>query len=69
MPGMTGIQLHRTLRAQGYNIPTILITGFPDEMARAQALSRGAICYLSKPFESGSLAHCLDIALKGGNAH
>jgi FixJ family two-component response regulator len=68
MPDMTGIQLHSTLRARGHSIPIILITGFPDEKACAQALSRGAICYLSKPIESGSLAHCLNLALYSGSA-
>lgn len=64
MPGMSGIQLHRYLCAQGHDIPTILITGFPDEMAREQAMGRGVICYLSKPFEDEELVHCIDLALR-----
>lgn len=69
MPGMSGIQLHRALRAQGRNIPTILITGFPDERVRAQAMAVGVICYLSKPFEEQELEHCIDLALKKSLSH
>ena len=64
MPGMSGIELHDALRALGHDIPTILVTAFPDEKVRAQASQRGATCFLSKPFESEALSHCLDVALK-----
>ena len=55
MPGMTGIELHRRLKRLGYTIPTILITAYPDGVARDQALTDGVICYLSKPFDNDSL--------------
>jgi CheY-like chemotaxis protein len=32
-------------------IPTILVTAYPDEMVRDQALKDGVACYLSKPVE------------------
>ena len=38
MPGMTGIELHRHLVDAGYAIPTILVTAYPDEVVRDQAL-------------------------------
>ena len=52
MSGMTGVQLHAELVAQGDSIPTILITAYPDDRVRARALSAGVIGYLSKPFEN-----------------
>jgi FixJ family two-component response regulator len=63
MPDMNGIQLHDAMRARGHDIPMIFITAFPDENVRAQALVRGAICFLSKPFDGESLLRCLDAAL------
>lgn len=64
MPEMSGIQLQDALRALGHDIPVIFVTAFPEETIRAQALGRGAICFLSKPFDGESLLRCLDIALK-----
>jgi FixJ family two-component response regulator len=62
MPGMSGVQLQDQLRAQGYGVPFIFFTAFPDEKIRAQALAAGAICYLTKPFDADSLIQCLQAA-------
>jgi FixJ family two-component response regulator len=64
MPGMSGVQLQDQLRAQGYRVPFIFFTAFPDETIRAQALAGGAICYLTKPFDGDSLIQCLQAAEK-----
>jgi FixJ family two-component response regulator len=64
MPGMSGVQLQDHLRAQGYRVPFIFFTAFPDEKIRAQALAAGAICYLTKPFDGDSLIRFLQAALK-----
>lgn len=64
MPEMNGIQLHDALHARGYDIPIIFMTAFDDEKMRAQALDRGAICFLSKPFDGQALRQCLDCALQ-----
>ena len=64
MPGMSGIQLQDHLRAQGYLVPFIFFTAFPDEKTRAQALAAGAICYLTKPFDGDSLIQSLQAALE-----
>jgi hypothetical protein len=37
---------------------------FHDDKLRAQALERGAICYLSKPFDGKTLSRCLKTALQ-----
>jgi FixJ family two-component response regulator len=63
MPGMNGLQLHRKLIASGRHIPVIFITAFPDERARKLALSAGAVCYLSKPFDGESLRSCIRSAM------
>ena len=66
MPGMTGVELHRHLVDAGYAIPTILVTAYPDEVVRDQALKDGAVCYLSKPVDDDHLERCLRSALQPG---
>jgi FixJ family two-component response regulator len=66
MPGMTGVELHRHLVDAGYAIPTILVTAYPDEVVRDQALKDGVACYLSKPVDDDYLERCLRSALQPG---
>jgi FixJ family two-component response regulator len=63
MPGTSGLQLHRKLIASGHRIPVVFITAFPDQRVRARALSAGALCYLSKPFDGEILRSCIRSAL------
>jgi FixJ family two-component response regulator len=60
---MSGIELQKRLAALGHSIPTIVITAFPDERIRAQALSAGAVCFLYKPIDKDELVDCIDSAL------
>jgi FixJ family two-component response regulator len=64
MPGMSGVDLQAWLLAQGYRVPFIFITAFPEETIRARALKAGAICFLTKPFDRRTLIRCLDAALE-----
>ena len=66
MPGMTGVELHRHLVDAGYAIPTILVTAYPEEIVRDQALRDGVVCYLSKPVDDNHLERCLRSALRPG---
>jgi FixJ family two-component response regulator len=65
MPCMSGVELQAVMRARGCCVPFIFITAFPDEKIRAQALKAGATCFLTKPFDGGTLVRCLDTALAG----
>jgi FixJ family two-component response regulator len=56
--------LQDALKAQGYQTPIILITAFPNENYRTRALENGAIGFLSKPFNDGSLMEYLTTAIK-----
>jgi FixJ family two-component response regulator len=66
MPGMTGVELHRHLVDEGYAIPTILMTAYPDEVVRNRALNAGVLCYLCKPVDDDHLERCLRSALQSG---
>lgn len=63
MPAMTGIELHRRLIEAGPNIPTILITAYPDDAGRTRALADGVLSYLRKPFDDEELLRCVRMAL------
>jgi FixJ family two-component response regulator len=64
MPAMTGIELHRHLIESGRAIPTILVTAYPDDDARALALKEGITGYLRKPVDEERLKYCLRAALR-----
>jgi FixJ family two-component response regulator len=66
MPAMTGIELFRHLAETGHSIPTILITAYPNDVDRINALNDGVICYLRKPIDERDLLRCLDAALPDG---
>ncbi len=68
MPGLSGVDMHRHLLAEGHHLPIIFVTAFPDESIRARALAAGAFGFLSKPFNEDHLIGCLDEALKSHNA-
>ena len=65
LPGMNGNELHRNLLANGNATPVIFVTAHvSDEEARRQALSDGAVAYLSKPFEEAELLEAIETALR-----
>lgn len=63
MGGMSGPELHRSLVVAGQPIPTILITAYPQESARARAFQAGVLGYLTKPFSDEELLTCIQSAL------
>ena len=64
MPGMTGVDLFRHLSESGSAIPTIFITAYPNESARARAVRDGVVCYLAKPFKESDLLDGIQLALE-----
>lgn len=48
MPGMNGLELLKSLRANGYDIPFIMLTGQGSEEIASDALNNGADYYLIK---------------------
>ena len=65
MPKMTGLELHQHLVASNRAIPTILMTAYPEERMRAQAMKANVVCYLAKPFEAEELLNCVRRAIHG----
>lgn len=64
MPGMNGIELHRHLIANHYEMPVIFITAHgSDGEVRQRALKNGALAYLDKPLSEDALLKAVDEAL------
>jgi FixJ family two-component response regulator len=68
MPKMSGLDLQDHLSQNGFDIPIIFITAYPDYALKAKALSAGAICYLQKPLELQGIrfTDCIHAALSRG---
>ena len=64
MPEMSGLELHQHLIGSNRVIPTILITAYPDERVRAQAIKNNIVCYLAKPFAAEELLACVRRAIQ-----
>jgi len=63
MPGMSGPELHQTLRRLGQDVPTIFITGQRDETIRVRLLEQGAVGFLLKPVNDEALLAAVKTAL------
>jgi FixJ family two-component response regulator len=63
MRGMSGPQLQEHLIDSGIKIPVIFITAFPHSSTRDRVMKRGAIGYLTKPFDRATLQKRLQRAL------
>lgn len=55
MPGMDGILVLKTLRAQGITTPALFLTARTEVAQRVEGLDAGADDYLSKPFSTSEL--------------
>jgi len=55
MPGMSGIELFRTLYERDPELPVVLITGHGDVEMAVDAIKAGAWDFLSKPFDPEAL--------------
>ena len=64
MPEMTGLELHQHLARSNRAIPTILMTAYPDERSRTQAIKADVVCYLIKPFAADEMLACVRCALR-----
>ncbi|MEX3940497.1 response regulator transcription factor [Paraburkholderia sp. BR10937] len=63
MPGMSGIEMHACLLANGYAPPTIFLTGYPTARDEAAVLANGALAYLPKPADFDIVARSVKCAL------
>jgi len=60
MPGMNGVELQEQLVREGWRIPVIIITAYPDERLRSRVSNANSAGFLRKPFSDEQLIACLD---------
>ena len=63
MPGMSGIDLLRSLKDTNPELPVIVITGHGDISLAVEAMKIGAIDFLEKPFDDDQLIAAVRAAL------
>ncbi|KWV54640.1 two-component system response regulator [Bradyrhizobium macuxiense] len=64
MPGMSGLELVRKLKADAIICPVILITGHGDVALAVEAMKAGAVDFIEKPFEDEALLRAIRGALQ-----
>ncbi len=63
MPGLSGIELQQELEGRGIRVPLIFMSGHVDEPEAETATKRGAVEFLTKPFETNELIAAVERAL------
>lgn len=63
MPGMDGLELQKTLAERGSTLPIIFITGHGDVPMAVEAMQKGAVSFIQKPFRDQELLDCIKTAM------
>jgi two-component system response regulator FixJ len=63
MPGLTGLELVRELRARGATFPVVVMTGHGDIPLAVEAMKAGVLDFIEKPFEDEHLIGSIRAAL------
>jgi DNA-binding NtrC family response regulator len=66
MPGLSGLDLLKMLKARNPKARIIMITGYPTMRNTLQAMQLGAMDFLPKPFLPATLRRLVDAALESG---
>jgi FixJ family two-component response regulator len=64
MPGMNGLELQQYVKAKGFEIPVIFVTGHGDIPTAVSALKGGAFDFIEKPFAYREVLALVDRAFQ-----
>ena len=64
MPGMSGMECQRKLKELECPLPIIFITGHGDVPMAVEAIKKGALEFIQKPFREQELLDCIQNALE-----
>ena len=64
MPGLSGLELVDHLRAQGSDLPVVVMTGHGDVPMAVEAMKAGVIDFIEKPFADDVLLRAVRSALE-----
>ena len=59
MPGIDGFEFLRSIRMRDDDVPVLFMTAVPTLAGAVQAIDRGAVSYLAKPFAPDALAEAV----------
>jgi two-component system, LuxR family, response regulator FixJ len=62
MPQLSGLDLHDALIDRGAQLPVIYMSGHADVPLAVQAMQKGAVTMLEKPFDEGALEAAIESA-------
>jgi FixJ family two-component response regulator len=65
MPALSGLDFHDRLRERGVSVPVIYMSGHGDVPLAVQAMQKGAVSFLEKPFADDALEQALLRAFDG----
>ncbi len=66
MPQLSGLDVHDALNERGAQLPVIYMSGHADVPLAVEAMRKGAVTMLEKPFDDATLEAALDTAFAGG---
>jgi CheY-like chemotaxis protein len=59
MPRTSGVEALREMRARGFDVPTVMMTGIERDDTRETCLSAGAVDLLAKPVDAAVISGLL----------
>ncbi len=62
MPGLSGEDFQDRLRTMKEALPLIIITGHGDAEIKTSMMEKGAVAFLTKPFDDRELLHAIEAA-------
>jgi two-component system response regulator FixJ len=65
MPELSGLDVHDALLQRGAQLPVIYMSGHADVPLAVQAMQKGAVTLLEKPFDEGALEAAIESAFNG----
>lgn len=68
MPGMSGLQVLRKLKAAGQRLSVVVITAHDEPETRERCIDAGACAYLRKPLEDRLLLNAISAAMRSHSA-
>jgi two-component system, LuxR family, response regulator FixJ len=69
LPGMTGLDLQREMKARSSSVPVILITGHGDIAMAVSAMREGAFDFVEKPYDAEQVIASIEKALAADQKH
>jgi excisionase family DNA binding protein len=64
LPGLSGIEVLKWIKAEGYKAVVAIVTGYGDDPIALEAMSMGPLLLIRKPFRIEDVVEVLNIAVK-----